>query len=217
MVTNLTTWTIQPASPPIEQVLFQDNFDGKLDAGWKWVREQADAWKTGDNGLTMRTLTGTLWGETNTARNLLLRPAPAEGDFATEVTISIHGALDGEQAGLIWYSGDGDYIKLVNEFKGQPFLILVREEKENAKEIGRIPAPDGRVALRLVSNHGWIRAQMRGDGEDDWQTVAECPGLTVRPPQVGVLTHVFPGQTVRSARFENFRLLSDTDSRNAKK
>ena len=105
----------------------------------------------------------------------------------------------------------------MNEFKGQPFLILVREEKENAKEIGRIPAPDGRVTLRLVSKHGWVRAQMRVNSEDGWQTVAECQGLSVRPPQLGLFTHVFPGQTVRSARFENFRLLRDTDFQNAKK
>ena len=217
MVTNLTTWTIQPAGPPVEQVLFQDNFTGRLGDGWKWVREQADAWKAGNNGLTMRTLTGTLWDQTNTARNLLVRPAPADGDFATEVTVSIHGALDGEQAGLILYGSDGDYIKLVNEFKGQPFLVLAREEKDNAKEIGRIPAPDGTITLRLVSHHGWISAQMRVDGQNDWQTVAECEGLTEGQPQVGVFTHVFPGQTDRSARFENFRLLSEMDSQPAKK
>ncbi len=217
MVTNLTTWTIQPVGTAAEQVLFQDNFKEKLGEGWKWVREQPDAWKTDKNGLTMQTLTGTLWGQTNTARNLLLRPAPKEGNFAAEVTISIHGALDGEQAGLILYGSDGDYIKLVSEFKGQPFLILVREENENAKEIGRIPAADGSITLRLVSRHGWTRAQVRMNSEEGWQTVAECPGLTVRPPQVGVFTHVFPGQTVRSARFENFRLLSDSDFKSAKK
>jgi regulation of enolase protein 1 (concanavalin A-like superfamily) len=211
MVTNLTTWTIQPAGPPVEQVIFQDNFDGKLGDGWKWVREQADAWKASSNGLTMRTLTGTLWGETNTARNLLLRPVPVDGDFATEVTVSIHSALDSEQAGLILYGGDGDYIKLVDEFKGpQPFLILAREEKDNAKEIGRIPAPDGRITLRLVSHRGWIRAQARAEGAGGWQTVAECPALTTGQLQVGVFTHIFPGQTDRSAQFQNFRLLNES-------
>jgi regulation of enolase protein 1 (concanavalin A-like superfamily) len=209
MITNLTTWTIQPAGPAVEQVLFQDDFAGKLGEGWSWVREQADGWKAGENGLTIRTLTGTLWGETNTARNLLLRQAPEGGDFATELTISIHGALDGEQAGLIWYGDDDHYIKLVNEFKGQPFLILAREEQGRAKEIGRIPALDGAVTLRLVSHHGWIRAQARVGGADDWQTVAECAGLPAGELRVGVFTHVFPGQTDRSARFQSFRLLRE--------
>jgi regulation of enolase protein 1 (concanavalin A-like superfamily) len=209
MITNLTTWTIQPAGQPVEQVLFQDGFAGKIGKGWSWVREQADAWKAGENGLTMRTLPGALWGETNTARNLLLRPAPEEGDFAAEVTVSIRGALDGEQAGLLWYGDDDDYIKLVNEFKGgQPFLILVREEKDKGQEIGRIPAPDGAVTLRLISHAGWIRAQARTRGSDSWQTVDECPDLMVGTKRVGVFT-VVSGQTNRSARFQNFRLLRE--------
>ncbi len=209
MVTNLTTWTIQPSGAPVEHVLFQDSFAGKLGAGWGWVRQYADAWRAGQTGLTMRTLTGTLWGDTNTARNLLLRPAPEPDDFATEVTVTIRGALDGEQAGLIWYRSDDDYIKLVNEFKGQPFLLLVREVKQKAKEIGRIPAPDGPVSLRMVSHHGWVRAQARIDGAAGWQTVAECPALDADDLRVGVFTHVFPGQTDRSARFQNFRLLRE--------
>ena len=209
MITNLTTWTIQPTGAPVEQVMFQDDFAGKLGEGWGWVREQADAWKAGENGLIMRTLTGTLWGETNTARNLLLRPAPEEGDFAAEVTVSIRGALDGEQAGLILYGDDGNYIKLVNEFKGQPFVILVREAKDKGKEISRIPAPDGSLTLRLVSHQGWIRTQTRAVGAPNWQTVAECAGPPVGKLRVGVFTHVFPGQSDRSARFQNFRLLRE--------
>lgn len=208
MITTLATWTIQPAGAPVAQILFQDDFAGKLGQGWTWVREQPEAWKAGEQGLTMRTLSGTLWGKENTARNLLLRPAPAKGDFATEVTVSIQGALDGEQAGLIWYGGDGDYIKLVNEFKGQPFLILVREQKEIGKEIGRISA-DGTVSLRLVSHHGWIQAQARPGGAANWQTVAECGALPASELRVGVFTHVWPGETDRSAHFQNFRLLRE--------
>jgi regulation of enolase protein 1 (concanavalin A-like superfamily) len=209
MITNLTTWTIQPAGAPAEQSLFQDNFAGKLGEGWTWVREQPDAWKVGENGLTMRTLTGTLWGETNTAPNLLLRSAPDDGEFATEVTVAIRGALDGEQAGLIWYGDDDNYVKLVNEFKGQPFLLLAREEKGKAKEMGRIPAPDGQVVLRLVSHNGWVRAEARGAGTDAWETIGECAGLPVGESRVGVFTHVLPGLTDRSASFRNFRLLQE--------
>lgn len=174
MMTNLTTWTIQPAGNPIEELVFQDSFAGKLGGGWSWVREQPDAWRADDKGLTMRTLSGTLWGKTNTARNLLLRAAPEKGDFATEVTVSIHNALDGEQAGLLWYRGDRDYIKLVTVFKGQPTLLLAREENDDGREIGRVPAPDGEVTLRLVSHYGWARAEARATGAAKWQKIAEC-------------------------------------------
>ena len=173
------------------------------------VRNEAFAWKADDKGLTLKTLPGTLWGATNTAKNLLLRAAPDKGDFATEVKLSVQPALDGEQAGLVWYAGDGNYIKLVKEFKGQPFLILVREEQDTGKEIGRIPAPEGTVTLRLASRNGWVTAQGRAVGAPGWQKVAECAGLRERALQVGILTHISPGETGRSARFQNFRLLRE--------
>src|SRR5581483_2733348 len=211
MVTNLTTWTIQPAGAPVEQMLYEDNFAAKLNAGWKWVREQTDAWKADDKGLALKTLPGTLWATTNTAKNLLLRAAPEKADFATEVNVSIQPALDGEQAGLIWYAGDGDYIKLVKEFKGQSFLLLVREEKEMAKEIGRIPAPEGTITLRLASHNGWVTAQGRRTGAPGWQKVAECYSLTKPGFQVGVFTHISPGETNRWARFQNFRMMRERE------
>src|SRR4029078_9493357 len=53
MVTTLTTWTIQAAGQPTSELLFRDTFDGKLDAGWEWLREKAGAWQSGNHELRL--------------------------------------------------------------------------------------------------------------------------------------------------------------------
>ena len=42
-----------------EQIIFEDNFDGQLDEGWSWLREDPDDWRlrgwwTGDLRATRR-------------------------------------------------------------------------------------------------------------------------------------------------------------------
>ena len=56
-------------------VIFEETFDGGFAEDWVWLREVPAAWRVGDGVLSLRSLPGTLWGETNTARNFLLRPA----------------------------------------------------------------------------------------------------------------------------------------------
>src|SRR4051812_15847989 len=69
--------------------MFQDAFKSKLGAGWSWVREDAKGWRIDDDGLHIRAMPGTLWKETNNARNVLLRPAPTDAaEFALEVSVT---------------------------------------------------------------------------------------------------------------------------------
>jgi regulation of enolase protein 1 (concanavalin A-like superfamily) len=117
--------------------------------------------------------------------------------------------LDSEQAGIIWYSGDDDYIKLVVEFKqqsGRSFAILGREQNRSAKVMGMAPLPAGAVTLRLVLLGADVRALYRRDA-GDWQVVGECAPVAAGQTQVGLFTHVSPGSTDRSAVFEAFRIL----------
>src|ERR1035438_8239329 len=59
-----------------QEVLFQDDFRGKLGEGWSWVREHHEAWRITEHGLEVRIEPGNMWGPQNDAKNLLVRPAP---------------------------------------------------------------------------------------------------------------------------------------------
>ena len=51
------------ASPAhAQEVLFQDNFKGKLGTGWAWVREHREAWRVTEHGLEVRIEPGNMWG-----------------------------------------------------------------------------------------------------------------------------------------------------------
>ena len=209
MITNLTTYTLEPL-PRVDrtQYLFQDDFEGRLSEGWSWVREQPQTWSLRKGALVVRTLPGTLWGSTNTAKNLLLRELPShESDWAAEVRVSLHPSLDGEQAGLLLYGDDDNYIKLVKEYKDRAYAILVREQNQSGKTIGRLPISEDAVELRLVSRAGVVQAYMREGSAGAWRLVGECEPLPRSGLRIGLLTHVSPGETDRSAEFSWFRIL----------
>src|SRR5207244_7307637 len=60
------------------EVPFHDDFKGKLDPGWSWVREHPGAWRVTTHGLEVLIEPGNMWGPQNNARNLLLREAPMQ-------------------------------------------------------------------------------------------------------------------------------------------
>lgn len=189
----------------VSRQAIEERFAGPLDKPWSWLREKPGAWRTGTDGLNLRVLPGTLWGKDNSAENLLLRPAPNAPEFWTEVTVTTAPALMNEQAGLIWYVSDGEYVKLVKEMKDQPNIILAREQNEAAKTMGRIPMPSGTVVLRLTHSPGAITAHARS-ADSTWQYVGTCAAVQKEGLRVGVFANVAPGETDRWANFRSFRV-----------
>ena len=62
-----------------EQVIFEDRFDGALDEGWSWLRENPDRWRIRDSGLEICVEPG----DEATVRNALLRQLPLNSSPAT--------------------------------------------------------------------------------------------------------------------------------------
>jgi regulation of enolase protein 1 (concanavalin A-like superfamily) len=204
MISHLSLWTVMPA--PANQLL-RDDFDEGFAAGWTWLREDSNGWINREFGLKIRALPGTLWGRQNDAKNLLLRPAPA-GDFAAEVTLDNAPGVPSEQAGLLLYGGDNDYIKLVKEMvkDGSVRVVFAREEGGKAKVVREVPFTTGtEVVLRLTSAGGKVRAQFRRPTEKAWQDVAECAPVPAPELRVGLAAHV-TGVSDRLARFTRFEL-----------
>lgn len=190
------------------RIIFQDNFSPRLAQGWTWVREEPSAWRIANGALSIHTLSGTLWGATNNVKNLLLRPAPTNrNNWAVEVTVSSHPGLDGEQAGLLYYVDDDNYIKLVKEWKkAQPYAILVREQAHKPKVIGKLPVYTRSVTLQLSMENGHIQGKMGENGTQSLKSIGECAPLQGSDIRVGLLTHVWPGKTDRWAKFTKFQI-----------
>ena len=90
---------------------FLEDFNGTaLGAGWEVVRGDS-ALTVGGGLLTIPTQAGDLYQTTNTAKNIVLRPAPT-GAFTITAKVNHKGLVQYQQAGIIVYGNDNNYVKL---------------------------------------------------------------------------------------------------------
>ncbi len=171
--------------------LFEAWRNETLDAAWWWLREEPSAWSLKNNTLHLHTLPGTLWGTNNTAKNILLRPAlPIEDGLSSEVTVTNHPENQGEQAGLIWFHDEANYIKLVKEsLEGSEWIVLGREQDDSPKLVARIPIVTESARLRLSLSGQTVVGWAQPDGEGSWEKIGECALVNEDNVHLGVFTH----------------------------
>ena len=204
-VALITTAVLLAAAPAA--VLFEDRFDGKLAAGWSWVREDKDDWRLEGGALRIRATPGNLWEARNGARNLLLRPPP-EGtkSFVAEVTVTNAPATFGEQAGLLWHADDDNYVKLVKEFYDDKVWVVLAAEQGGKAQYKESPCPADTVTFRLTVSGDAIVGAFRPDGAAAWTQVGRYP-FKGAGAKIGINAHHAPAGTQRWALFKDFRIL----------
>jgi hypothetical protein len=177
-----------------EQIIFEDTFDGKLDAGWSWLREHPGYWRFQDGGLELRVEPGVA----DTVRNALLRPAPDrnDGDYAIEVTITnhTHPTQQYEQAGITWYNGGKPVFKEVKELIDGDLYIIP----------GKAAMPTESVRLRLLVTADSWEAQFCPEGEAEFQTAATGELPPPNDDQVSIQCYNGPPDGAHWIRFEDF-------------
>jgi len=111
-----TAVTSPTATVPPAACDWLDDFDGpSLASGWSWIRETPNLWSLGSGFLQIGTTGGELAGTSNDVRNILVRDAPA-GDFTVEARLQFSPQQNYQQAGLLIYQDDDDYVKLIRVF-----------------------------------------------------------------------------------------------------
>ncbi|QNN21630.1 DUF1349 domain-containing protein [Planctomycetales bacterium ZRK34] len=187
--------------------VFVDAFDGKLAGGWRWVHEVEDAWRVDHEGLWIRALPGTLWGRKNDGKNQLLRGAPA-GDASVAVTLRMNPSDPPrwEQAGLLWYFSDDDFIKLVKELEyGKWNIVMGREQDGRTQVLCVTPIGDGPVRLVLERTGQKIIGRYSVDG-GEWKTAAESTMPNDGAGEVGLKSQRGPKDTEHWNRFNDFEI-----------
>jgi regulation of enolase protein 1 (concanavalin A-like superfamily) len=159
------------------EVLFQDDFRGKLGDGWSWIRERREAWRVTDKGLEVLIEPGNMWGPQNDARNVLVRPAPAITTNKIDFSVNVENQPTNqyEQVDLVWYLNDSNMVKLGEELvDGKLSVVMGREEQDKTRTITILPLNSSSVRLRLTVSGGTIRGQFRTTTATDWVTAGEC-------------------------------------------
>ena len=189
------------------KVLFEEAFDGRLQPGWQWIREDKDEWRIRDNELEVRSQPGRIWGG-NDAKNLLVfRPLKAV-NAAAQVTVAHQPKERWEQAGLLWYADDDNFVKLISEhIEGIMYVVIAREQDGRGKVIGKVPVPSANLQLRLKVQSGRVTGQWRLKTTDAWSDAGACDFDAKKNPRFGLFTQNGPKDQVRWVRFDNFAIV----------
>lgn len=200
----------------LEDILFREHFFVTPEGAWSWVRPNPPNVRI-DRGLAIRLEPGGLMGGGKDAKNILIRPIP-EGARAASVSVETDHRSQFEQAGLILYRDDDNYVKLVREFvDGATWVVLVVETEARARVLAKVPVPQGRTRLGLDFTERGAVALTWGDAGDAGDAGARTgdvvrvgePDFPWRPaPRIGVFTQSGQAGADRWARFSEFALRS---------
>ena len=195
-----------------DKVLFEEKFQKKLSDGWTWLREDKKAWKLSDGALEIRALPGSLREKGNDAKNVLLRKPPAAGTedepFAIEATVKNAPAQAGEQAGVILYQDDDNYVSLVREHKGGKIFVRMIREREGEETVWAERQLEGEShGLRLLHLGNKIQAEVKMGTPPMWM-----PAYYGEPPfkgavKAGLVAWGAPAAAERWAKFTDVRFV----------
>jgi len=202
---------------------YSDEFEGvgdpaENDPAWSWVRAPDGA--EGDGVFLWETQNADLYVDSNNA-SVLLRDAPP-GDFTVETKVTLDVGMDTDrsyqQAGLVVYVNDDEYIKLVHVAISTSRRVEYAKEKPTGVRYGNMfvgPPADTtwlRISRRVDPSTGeqLYRAATSRDGEHwIWGGVWTMPaGVT---PKIGLVSMAAccaaPGEPqTATALFDYFRV-----------
>lgn len=197
------------ASSRADEVLFRDDFKGRLGEGWSWLREDPKGWHVTDRGLAVRVQRGNMWGTANNAKNVLVRtaPDPAQSEIEISVSVTNQPTEQYEQVDLVWYYDDSHMVKLGQELvDGKLSIVMGREENDKTRTIAILPLNSFSVRLRFLVRDDRIHGQFRTPDSEDWREAGECDLPIHGPPKVSLQCYQGPEQAEHWARLNDFSI-----------
>lgn len=188
---------------------FRDDFRTGLEPGWRIVREEPGAWRTGAHGLELRMLPGNMWGPANDARNVLVHsaPDPTRGPVEVSVHVENRPTSQYEQVDLVWYYADSHQVKIGQELvDGKLSIVMGREESDRTRTIAIIPLDSFTVDLRFQVSGTNIRGSYRTPEMSDWTPAGECDLPVHGSPGVSLQAYQGPADVERWGRISRFRM-----------
>ncbi|WP_407317137.1 ThuA domain-containing protein [Isoptericola halotolerans] len=195
-----------------------DEFEGDQLDGCRWavVREDPTGYRVGDGSLEIDTTATDIYGADNTGTpNIVVQDQP-DGDWTVETKVDVSD-LDQrwQQAGLIAYVDDDNYVKFDYLAKNQPGAttaanLEVRSE-ENASAGGpTVSDVTGDVwHLRLAKAGTTFSASYSTDGET-WEEFPESvTNESLGDAKVGLFTLGGVQQSSSTAAFDYFHVVGD--------
>ena len=197
------------------QDYFSDEFETmELDTSWSWIREDQVNWYlggplgrrwTGYLGITAQA--GDLLGSDNSAKNLLLKDPP-QGNYDITTKIELGDlSLNYQQAGLLIYQDDNNYLKLVRTYNNGNKLQWLVEVNGVIVQDTTIPiwvAPP----IRITRSGNQYTAKYSVDSIT-WKTLGSPATVGWSNPKIGLAAFSKLNVQQISAYFDYFRVNAD--------
>jgi arabinan endo-1,5-alpha-L-arabinosidase len=161
-----------PQDQPAELITaLSDEFNGTMGSQWSWVRQPApDTYSISAESFNFDTQSADLYVDSNNA-SILTESAPG-GNYIVEAKVKLNLPAEGccfnyVQAGVVIYSDDDNFIKLV------PVSIWETRQTEFAKELAPVPAGYPRYGNTVVGAPGewtYLRIVRRSNNEGELYT-----------------------------------------------
>ena len=185
--------------------IFHDDFNGKFTLNWKVVRPEPDhvSFKKVPGALVITTQRGSIHGkekedklsEGMRAKNIHLIDIPFAKNVDWVATTSVsdfHPNTIYQQAGMIVYDGDDDYLKWDYEYnyqlgQGQRFMLVAETDGNPAHETPKLTESGlKRYWLRLTKHGDKYEYAWSGDGKK-WNVAGERTWGNGQPKRVGII------------------------------
>ena len=186
---------------------YEANFKEMLDEGWSFVREDKKEWRLTEGRVELLAQPENIWGKANNGtKNLLLRALPG-ANSSVEVVVDFNPRKKYEQAGLMLYVDDDNYIKLDRELINGQSCVMILEAGARPKLVKRIPFREGPIHLRIEFVGGNVKAWFKAPDEEAWIEHGETtlPGKA-DAVKVGLFALNGDSNAPRWAKFSQFRL-----------
>ena len=194
-------------APGDDNVLFTDSFDGKLQTGWKWIREDAEPMADPRRCAPHAIATGRHLGWQRCQERTHPQPqtirqcgGPSQCGTRPEEEMGT--------SGLLWYVDDDNFVKLISEhIDGKMFAVLASEEGGRGRVFGKILMPQANVQLRMLIQSNRVTGQWRVKETDDWSDCGNCEFKVKGTPHFGLFTQTGPDNATRWVQFDKFVVL----------
>ncbi len=202
------------AFPPVAACPGNDEFDGTtLDTSrWNTVVRRNDEFLSVSGGaLRIMAQKQDIHGNDQGLPNIVLQDLPESGPWTATTRLTWTPTINYQNAGLMVYQDDGNFIKTGMVFSGGRRFEAFKETNNSAAGLGNLAAPaavGNTFLMRLTSNGTNVQAQFSADGQT-WTNIGTATNLNgFTRPKVGVYATASTqaASVPTEAAFESFAL-----------
>lgn len=173
---------------------------------WNTFGEESTRWRIQSGQLVIDTENGDLFGDRIDARNIFLQYAPI-GDFIIETRLIFAPTANFEQAFLILWENQSNYVKVGSLFAGG--LAIEAAVETNGQYTGSTQTNTwgNTIRLKIERRGGKCYCYVGGDNDLIWWPVGSSTDFITAQPQVGLGAFSPVSGALRTARFDYFNLI----------